>query len=69
MWDRADLLAILLIFEFTLGRFEACEELLPEAEAVARRAGHHGFSAAGIRASERAWHAIGRAAARWSKGR
>ena len=42
LWDRADLLAILLTFEFSLGRFAACDELLPEAEAVAGRAGHHG---------------------------
>ena len=41
-WGVADLLAGLVSTELTLGRLSAIDELLPELEAAARRAGHHG---------------------------
>ncbi len=41
-WGVAELLAELVVSEAYLGRFAACDELLPELEAAARRAGHHG---------------------------
>jgi len=42
LWDRADLLANVAVSEYYLGRFATGEELLPELEAAAGRAGHHG---------------------------
>ena len=42
MWDRADVLFGLILCEFYVGHFARCDELLPELEAAAGRAGHHG---------------------------
>ena len=41
-WGVAELLHGLAASELALGRFSATEELLPELETAARRAGHHG---------------------------
>ena len=41
-WGVAELLTSLVVSAARLGRFAACAELLPELEAAARRAGHHG---------------------------
>ncbi len=53
-WGVADLLTSLVISEAYLGCFGACDELLPELEAAARRAGHHGA----LWVHERMQHAI-----------
>jgi tetratricopeptide (TPR) repeat protein/predicted Ser/Thr protein kinase len=42
LWDRADLLVGVTNAAYFLGRFATCDDVLPELEAVARRAGHHG---------------------------
>ena len=42
LWERADLLLGRILCEFYVGRFAKCDELLPELEAAAGRAGHHG---------------------------
>ncbi len=53
-WGVAELLTSLVVSEAYLGRFAACDELLPELEAAARRAGHHGA----LWVHERTLHAI-----------
>ncbi len=53
-WGVTDLLASLVLSEAYLGRFAACDELLPELEVAARRAGNHGA----LWAHERVLHAI-----------
>ena len=42
MWDRADLLSNMLATDAYRGRIASAEQLMPELEASARRAGHHG---------------------------
>ena len=54
LWDRADHLVSVVYSAYYLGRFATCEERLPELEAVAGRAGHHGA----LWAHERVQHGI-----------
>jgi tetratricopeptide (TPR) repeat protein len=51
LWDRADALVELVLDEYYLGHFAACDELLPQLQAVAVQAGHPGaqFLAAWVR--------------------
>jgi tetratricopeptide (TPR) repeat protein len=42
MWDRADLLSQLVVAETYMGRLASAVQFLPQLEAAARRAGHHG---------------------------
>ena len=42
LWDRADALLNLLYCEYMLGRFDACDALLPDIDAAARKSGHSG---------------------------
>ena len=42
LWDRSDALVNLLYCEYMLGRFDACDALLPDIDAAARKSGHSG---------------------------
>jgi tetratricopeptide (TPR) repeat protein len=44
LWDRADAFANFLYGQYMLGRFAACDELIPQFAEGAARSGHHGAS-------------------------
>ena len=54
IWERADVLSILALAFYATGRFALAEPILPELEATANRAGHHGA----LWAHERVLHTI-----------
>ena len=52
LWDRADALINLLYCEYMLGRFDACDALLPDIDAAARKSGHSGAAWLATRRSQ-----------------